>query len=300
MKIKKLALVVLFLASNFALRAQDYAFKVLVNKGKNEVKAGNDWQPIKTGTSLKSSDEVKLVDNAYLGLIHATGKPLEVKQAGKYKVVDLAARISGGTSVLNKYTDFILSSNAQKKDRLTATGAVHRGAQNIEVYLPDTKSVVVYIYSNKITFGWDKSKGAGPYVVLFKSMFGDELDKIEAPENYASVDLGGANFVNEDNIIVQVYPKKDPNKLSDDYTLRKLSKADKERIMTSLGEIAPQTNEENALNKLILAGFFEQNNLLIDAGSAYLEAIKLAPDVVAYQDGYEEFLLRNNLKKPTK
>src|SRR5688572_17491797 len=101
MKARKLTLVLaLVLAVSFVF-AQDYAFKVMANKGSNEVKSGDTWQPLKTGASLKATDELKLVDNAYIGLIHATGKPLEVRQAGNYKVSDLAGKISAGTSVVN-------------------------------------------------------------------------------------------------------------------------------------------------------------------------------------------------------
>ena len=57
--------------------------------------------------------------------------------------------------------------------------------------------------------------------------------------------------------------------------------------------------EPNALNKLLIAGFYEQNKLLIDAGTAYLEAIKLAPDVPQYKEAYNDFLLRYGLKKPS-
>jgi cytochrome c-type biogenesis protein CcmH/NrfG len=51
------------------------------------------------------------------------------------------------------------------------------------------------------------------------------------------------------------------------------------------------------LNKLVLASFFEQNKLLIDAITAYEQAMKLAPDDPTYKDYYEEFLLRNKLKE---
>src|SRR4051812_7248465 len=126
MKNKKLKLTAaLLFVATLTFAQQDYAFKVLVNKGKNEVKSGDSWLPIKTGTSLKSTDEIKVQENAYVGLIHVTGKPLEVKEAGKHKVVDLSAKVNGGSSVLSKYTDFILSANTQKKNNLTATGAVH-------------------------------------------------------------------------------------------------------------------------------------------------------------------------------
>src|SRR5690348_6617464 len=150
----------LILVSSFTY-GQDYAFKVMANKGSNEVKSGDSWQPLKTGASLKSTDELKLVDNAYIGLIHASGKPLEVRQSGNYKVADLAAKVGGGSSVINKYTDFILSSNAEtKKNKLSATGAVHRATETsaIRVMLPETYASV---YNNTAVINWDGSKAVG-------------------------------------------------------------------------------------------------------------------------------------------
>lgn len=295
MKIKKLALLVLLFVIVGQTKAQDYAFRVLVNKGKSEVKAGDGWSPLKVGTSLKPSDELKVSENSYIGLAHVSGKTLEVKTPGKVKVADLALQVKGGSSVLNKYTDFILSSNSTgKKNNQAATGAVTRGSQ-IPLYLP-TSSQNALIYNDEVIISWSSEKIPGPYVVKFNSMFEDELAKVETTETNLKVNLSDANFVNEDNILVTVTSKGDANKVSDKYTLKRLSKADKERIKNALGEIANQTAEETALNKLILAGFFEQNNLLIDAGTSYLEAIKLAPDVQQFKEDYNDFLHRNNLK----
>ncbi|MBL7859388.1 MAG: hypothetical protein JNM57_16975 [Cyclobacteriaceae bacterium] len=294
MKTNVLVLISLFLFAG-VVSGQD-AFKVLMNKGTNEVKTGTGWQPIKVGASLKASDEIKLPENAYLGLIHVSGKPLELKEAGKYSVADLDKKIgSSGTSVLNKYADFVLSANKEKKNNLAATGAVHRGPNNIKIYLPKPESAIVY--NNTVIISWEKDKAQSPYLVTFKSMFGDELKKAEVTENAISIDLNDSNFDNEDNIIVTVASKADRNKVSDEYTLKKLSKGDKVRIKNSLNEIVEQTAEQTALNKLVLAGFYEQNGLLIDASTAYLEAIKLAPDVTPYADAYNDFLLRNALKE---
>ena len=70
----------------------DYAFKVLANKGSNEYKSEGAWQAIKTGLSLKVGDELKVSENAYLGLVSSSGKPLELKKADTYKVAALLAR----------------------------------------------------------------------------------------------------------------------------------------------------------------------------------------------------------------
>ncbi len=294
MKSRWLALVVALLVAG-QLRAQDYAFKVLVNKGKNEIKSGETWQQVKVGSALQSHDELRIAENSYIGLVHKTGKPLELKQSGKYKVMDLAAKVTGGPTVLNKYTDFILSTNTGPKTNLAATGAVDRGLGNIQVHLP--KSHVVY--GNNVTINWeeDKEKSIKPYVVIFNSMFGDELNKIETNDHHVTVNLDDQHFVNEDNILVTVYSKTDKSKVSDEYTLKRLSKADKERIKSLLNEIAADTSEPNAFNKFILAGFYEENGLLIDATSYFLEAIKLAPDVTNYTEDYDAFLLRHNIKK---
>jgi len=294
MKAIKVTFTIFLFSIVWQIQAQDYTFKVLVNKGKNEMKTRAGWQQVKVGSSLKSADQVKVVENAYLGLVHVSGKALEVKQSGNYTVSELAARVNGGTSVLNKYTDFILSANTDPKNTLTATGAVSRGVDNISVYLPRPESSVVY--NNMVTISWEEEEALKPYEVIFKSMFGDVLRSVETNDNKVEVDLGDRNFENEDNIIVTVVSKGDKDKISIDYTLKKLSKADRDRIRTSFREIADQTAEPTALNKFVIAGFYENNNLLIDAISAYQEAISLAPDVPMYAEAYEAFLLRHAIK----
>jgi hypothetical protein len=295
MKSRRLAFFGVLLMAFGYVHAQDYAFKVLVNKGRNELKSGNNWQQLKVGLSLKSADELKISENSYLGLVHVSGKALELKQSGSYKVSDLAAKVNGGSNVLNKYTDFILSSATTPKNRLSATGAVDRGEDNIQIYLPKPELAVVY--NENVIIQWDSHGAPAPYVVTFKSMFEDDLDRLETSESSVAINLSSKNFTNEDNIIVEVVSVTNKNKISNKYTLKKLSKADKARIKGELEKIASTTAEQNALNKLLLAAFYEENNLLIDAATAYVEAIRLAPDVPQYKEDYDAFLFRHAMKK---
>jgi hypothetical protein len=300
MKTVKLTLLSGFLTVTTLVFSQDYAFKVLANKGANEVKSGDAWQPLKTGSSLKKDDEVKLGDNSYLGLVHASGKPMELKAAGNYKVSDLSAKVGNGTSVLNKYTDFILSSNSAeaKKNRLSATGAVHRdveSANTIKLMLPENQHSG--IFNNQAVINWDGSKVAGPYVVILRNMFDDELAKFETPETSIQVDLSDPKYATENAILIEVKSKADPKQTSKQHLIKKLTPADQDKVKGSLGEIMGEVSDQTALNKFILAGFFEEHNLFIDAIAAYEEAIRLAPDVPSYKEAYEEFLLRHGLKK---
>jgi uncharacterized protein YdhG (YjbR/CyaY superfamily) len=299
MKTYKLYLLAAFLGFSAYVSAQDYTFKVLANKGNNEIKSGDTWQPLKTGAGLKNGDEVKLGDNCYLGLVHSSGKPVEVKQAGIHAVSALESKVAKGTSVLNKYTDFILSSNSAeaKKNSLSATGAVHRDittASAIKIYLPDNQRSG--IFNDIAILNWDGSKVAGPYIVTVKNMFEDVLVKEETPETSYKIDLSNEKYANENAILIEVSAKADPKQVSKPHLIKKLSPAEEQKIAQSLKEVSAEVSEETPLNKLIMAGFFEQNNLLIDAIFAYEQAIEMAPDVPTFQESYDEFLVRNNLK----
>lgn len=297
MKKLSLGLFVGLLLSVTAAVGQDYAFKVMASKGSNEVKSGDSWQVVKPGASLKSGDELKLAENSYLGLIHATGRPVEVRTPGTHKVADLAAKLQPGQSVLNKYTDFILSSNAEgKKNKLSATGAVHRGTgDDIKVFLPENQYSDVF--NTTAVINWESPKAGGPYIVTLKNMFDDELAKYETAETNVQINLAAPEFANESAILVEVKSKADGKSKSEQKLIKKMNATMSDKVKKDLNsEIGPDVlNGETALNKYILAGFYEEKKLYIDAITAFEQAIKLEP---AYKEYYEDFLLRNKLKTP--
>jgi tetratricopeptide (TPR) repeat protein len=138
---------------------------------------------------------------------------------------------------------------------------------------------------------------AGPYEVVAKNMFGDELMKIETPENAIQINRNDPKFKNED-ILIEVRSNGDKKKTDKSYLLRRLSSERQNLIKKLIAELGEDIQQETALNKFIMAGFYEENKLFVDAIGAYEEAIKLAPDVPTYKEAYEEYLLRNKLKKP--
>jgi len=295
-KNKILMLVGFMLAAVFAYAQDDYAFRVLANKGTNEVKSGDTWLPVKTGAQLKASDQLKLSENASVGLVSKTGKPLEVKEAKTYSVADLLGKVGTSPSVLNKYTDFILSSNSAeaKKNRLSATGAVHRGLEDIKVFLPENQNGEVF--NNIVIINWEAAKGGAPYIITIKNMFDDELSKIETSENTAQVDLSDAKLANESALLVEVKSKADSKSKSEQHLIKKLAPARYDVIKKQVEETASELKDETAFNKYLMAGFYEENKLIIDAITCYEQAIKLDAENPTYKDAYQEFLLRNRLK----
>lgn len=277
----------------------DYAFKVLANKGANEYKSGDTWQPVKTGLSLNVGDEIKVPENAYLGLVSKTGKPLEIKAAKNYKVADLLSQLGTGTSVMAKYTDFILSSNSAeaKKNRLSATGAVHRGGPgSLTVYLPQAQnSQLSHIYNNTVYVIWEAPQVGGPYVVTVTDFMEEELFKVETPETSVKIDLADPKLAKITNFLIKVSSKADSKTHSDGNSIKRLSSAEQDKIRKAYDEIAADVSGESAFSKYLQAGFYDQHGLVIDALACYEEAVRMAPDVETFVEARSEFLYRRQL-----
>jgi hypothetical protein len=279
--------------------AQEPIFKIYGNMGQVELKSGENKSPLKTGAYLKDGDVIIIGDKGYVALVHsATGTPKELRTPGNYSVKDLAAQIKPGSSLVTKYTEFILSSSSPeaKKNRLSATGAVHRGLEDIHVYLPEQPNTKTL--NNTAFVRWEsKSGNNGPYIVKLDNMYGDELIKIETNDPAIKIDLNDPKLSNEQDIFLKITVKNDSRSTSRDFIIHKLrDQARIAELKKELQEFDPE--QESAFNKIILAGFFEQQKLFIDAISAYEDALSLAPEVTTYREAYDEFLIRNRLKEP--
>jgi hypothetical protein len=128
-------------------------------------------------------------------------------------------------------------------------------------------------------------------------MFDDELARIETPETELNLDFSDERFSGENALIVQVQAKSGGKVESKTHLIKKLSQPERENVQKILDPLMEEVKEPTALNKMILAGFYEENKLLIDAITAYEQALKLAPEVPAYTEAFDEFLLRNNIAR---
>ncbi|MBX2967349.1 MAG: hypothetical protein KF845_14480 [Cyclobacteriaceae bacterium] len=272
------------------LNAQQYAFKVLRSTGSTEIKSGEAWQPLKVGSQLKPSDEIKVPANGYLGLLHASGKALEVKEAGNHKIVDLASKVSKGSSALNKYTDFILSTNEEKKNKLAATGAVHRGIKKgIMLCLPTDPGKAEVLGEHFLALWTGDSSST--YRVTVMDFAEDVLAFYDVTTPYAVIDLG-EKVAGTPQILVQVTSSE--GNVSEKYTIKKLTGHKKKKMADDVATLG-LFSEPNGLEKFMLASYFESRLMIIDALTAYKEAAELEPDV--YQEEYENFLSRLEFKK---
>lgn len=290
MKTVRFISLVVLLMIPVLIHAQSFAFKVLASKGSTEVKSGEAWEPLKVGAQLKASDEVKIPANGYLGLMHASGKPLQVKEAGSHKVVDLASQVSKGSSALNKYTDFILSSNQEKQNKLAATGAVHRGMKKEIMLCLPSDPAKAEVAGDQFLALWT-ADGSATYKVVVMDFGEDVLASYDVTEPFVLIEFK-EKIASTPQILVQVTSSE--GNVSEKYTVKRLSGNKKKKIISDVEDLV-QSAQPTGIDKFVQASYFESHLMIVDALTAYKAAAELEPDV--YQEEYEGFLVRFGFKK---
>jgi hypothetical protein len=275
---------------------QDYAFKVLGNEGSNSSNPAGQWAPLKTGSIIKDGETVRVGSNSYLGLLHSSGRSIELKDAGDYTASDLVKKVSTGTSSLaGKYADFVLSKMAGSGsgNNMSVTGAVERATDDssIKVNLPSS----VELFNPEAIITWGEVEGNHEYKIILKNMFDEVIMETSSADPMVNLNFDDPKLKDQRLVIFSVRLKDDESVQSGEYGIKKLSKEEGETIKNTYDALKSEIGDDSALDKIILASFFEENNLIIDAATNYENAIKLSPDVEDFRDAYKQFLQRNGL-----
>ena len=299
---KLMMLIVIALFLSFQAVAQEYQFKVLANQGNNILKTsdGSRNEQLKVGSTLQDGDKIILAEGAYVGLMHPNGKTMEIKSAGEFEVSQLATAAGDGNTVAGKYADFIMSRMAENeasvddnhRKYLNVTGAVERklDASAIKVMMPNSAEV----FSSEAFLKWT-DLNVDKYVVTVRNMYDVVLLTKETSEPQLKLDLNQKVLAKERLVIVKVEVKNNKALASEGYGIKKVAAPKAEAIHADLAVLKEAIQENNALDKLILASFFEENNLLVDALANYEEAIAINPTVKEYKAAYAQFVSRHNL-----
>lgn len=286
---------------------QSFVFRVLASKGANQVKKAQSGEtiPLKTGATLMSGDELIAASGAYIGLMHKSGRTIEVRNPGVTKITDLETKLAKNQStVANKYAQFVmnkmsesdgdLSSNYRKN--MKATGAVERATSSaaLKVLLPSS----VDILNPEAIIRW---KGAeevadAAYVVSIKNIFDEEIYSAETSDTSLNINFEDDNLANERLVILNVKVKGNDEIMSGDYGIKRMSADDAASINENLDALKSEISEDSPLNNLIFASFYEENNLILDAMTQYEKALIASPDVEDFKSLYDDFLAKNGLQ----
>ncbi|MGD1891225.1 MAG: hypothetical protein ACFB15_11605 [Cyclobacteriaceae bacterium] len=246
-----------------------YSFNVLARDGSVFYRFAeeNDWRPIEIGLKLSKEHLVKIEKEGYLGLVHRSGKTLSYSKSGTYEISRLHARMQSRTSeVAEKYADAYVNSvtNPEKTTKETTRSIENR---QLKMFLPNS----VDVYSPEVVLRWiDEEQIPDDYEVVFKNMFDEVLMVEDATDTKMWLDFNQDPIASERLLIVSVQKKNQKDIQSSSYGIKHMTPDESELIEQELKELKLVfAGEESALDKLILASFYEQNNLLADALTCY-------------------------------
>lgn len=305
-KMYSFLLTFMLLLSTVVVYGQGYTFRVLANKGQNKIKKAETSETValKTGATLNSGDQIIASEGAYIGLMHKTGKTIEIRKPGTVRVSELEQKVTGSaSSVASRYAQFIASKmnddNSSYASRMNATGATVRatGGADIQVLLPAS---VEFIGDNAIIewVGPEDADDNTTYKVKVQNIFDEVIYEEEVSGNSVALDFTKESMQNESGLYIFSVAKADDSDVkSSNIGIKRVSAEDNKEVVDNYQDLKTEVSQDSPLNKLIYASFFEENGLLLDAMTKYQEAIKMSPDVEDFQELYNGFLLKNGLAK---
>ena len=296
---KKIGLVIIVLlsATCYAI-AQDYLFKVIISKGDNSyyISSETNWTMLKAGSRLHTGDVLKVAAKGYVALLGSSGETMELKNEDtkEYKIDELTAQLKNTEAgLIDKYASYLVSKMApearesNRKAYASITGAVEREVVTIHAYLRKSS----LLYDTMAFIRWKPVEDAAEYNVVVRNLYDEIILETKTRKPIISLNFSDEKLKDRDMVIISISTNGGG---SNDYSITKVTRDRPGEFVDEIGELRAALDSGSAFDNLVLAEFYEQNNLLLDATTCYEKAMVIEPDVQYFKAIYREFLMRNN------
>ncbi|QNL20902.1 hypothetical protein HZR84_02730 [Hyphobacterium sp. CCMP332] len=303
---RQLVFIAFFLVFSLESFAQSFEFRVLANRGDNTVKTKgtSEWKPIRTGSTLFAGSEIKLSEGGYIGMMHKSGKTMEIKTPQVHDIDALSKNVlTKGSSVASQYGEFLIAKmstsddsdvSASKLNNLNVTGAVSRAAgddADIQMFIPKTSRVLNF---DDAIIKWKSIDDVSTYKLEIQNLYSETVARKETESNWYDLSKLQINLAEEGGLFLMVTGSGMEEVNSQPYAIEMLTGAEKEKVEQNLNKLKTEIqNEEHSLQKLILAMFYEENKLYLHAFSCYNEILTEYPNEDFYKSIYLDFVERN-------
>jgi hypothetical protein len=275
----------------------------MAHKGDNKIrKSTGQIIPLRTGATLSATDALVASDDAYIALMHKTSRVIEIRRSGTISMAELEAMVpSGNASVSERALGYMESKingdqQGSYRSRLAATGAVSRavGDNSISLFLENSEGSAQFFEENAV-IRWESPTEETTYVVTVLNLMNQVLLEVETTENKVELNFDEQlrDELGYNTFIIKVVDKNNAGIASDQDGIAIKRVTDNSELAGELANLRSELAEDSPIGKLILASFYEENGLLLDALTKYEEAVEMAPDVPDFQQLYDNFLYVN-------
>jgi hypothetical protein len=309
MKAKYLSIFLAIFVYSATAFGQQEVFKILASKGTNKVVSGGADQKVLIGKKLFAADKIVIGENSYLGLAHSSGKTIELKKAGTYEVSKLSSEVaSQNAGVAKKYVDFVAGEMASgdedmAKNRhkyMAVTGSVEREITELSA-ISSICPQKVFCLADPILLKWRPATKASTYVITITNMSDEPVFTAETNENFVLIDLAKINLKDLPSktvlwkVGVKGLPDTESVPKAISYVDQNPSISKVDILEKEAADMRNELKEETALNKFVLASYYQEKGLILEAVANYEAAIKLEPEVEDYKAAYGQFLTEAGL-----
>jgi hypothetical protein len=273
---KKIVLLTLFVLMAISAYSKEYAFKVLISKGPVQVNHSGAWNPVKPSEEIGHSNKIRLLEGGYIGLMHSSGRTLELKTKGIYDVANLENRLRAGQSgFTTKYANFI-ADNVITKDKVVSydvVGSVTRGLHEVQILAPKQFKVLDGI-GFEVSWISDTTK---TYEVSVLNLYDEVLWFTEASSDRSYIDLRLIELEHSDTYILRVSDK-DNSLIRGQVPFSLVDSLYEENLVLSLNKLDTDIDKESSLDQVMISSVYDHKHLPIYALSRLNKAEDLSPD----------------------
>jgi hypothetical protein len=293
------ALAVLVLLPAFAAAQGDEIFKVIACKGK--ITLQRTKKSVAVGAALNTADQLRLEGPVYLGLVHKTGKAIELRQEGIVVISDLLKQVSSKQTGMDKLVGFVVNSvkGAEAgKNVKSSSVEMSLNVNKLRLISPRTTKT----FDDEMTFIWNGSADgkAANYLFTITDANQNVRFKKELTETQLGVNLKSLNLEKDRCYYWSVTQTNAQVPSTESYCLYVMNDDETKALNGQLQTLRQEQNAQpTALDKLMLGAFYEQNGLTYRAMSAYKDAATIGSDVEIFNDSYREFLRRTGVDYET-
>lgn len=292
--LKFLVVIAIYFYTSFA---QEPLFTVLISQGDNSIiESNNVFLPLNVSDKIFKDQNIRLGGNAYLVLLHNSGKTLELVDKGITSVNRLDNEIKTKTnSALASVAEYIKNEILPPTTiEDTIPGAVERSLAEIKAYYPSKSCCLI---DSMTIFRWQKLDSIDDYHFKIYDSFDNILYESVVSGKSINVNLDLLNLKKDEIYFWSVSLPENNSVSSDEIYFFRLSESKIASIQDTIKIL--ENNLENqfrsALGRITLASLYSRNNVVDRAIIYYNEAINLKPFVADFKKRYNQFLIRNGL-----
>ncbi len=291
-RISALFALLLMLGTAVTVSAQSYMLMAV--SGDVQVNAGGQWKKAATGNKLGPSDQVKLGERSYAAIVMNGSKTFEVKKVGVVTMSQLSAgATTGASSVTSKYVDYVVNRSTTNKvsNNMSNLGAVERSVAPVALSPRQGK-----VMDEKTRFTWRKLPGAKSYYFVLSDIEQRKIYEVVTEDTFAYVSLAQYKIEPGEFYFWKIANSAMKGMASDDISFQVLTPEKRSEIAKNVKEMKSEIgSEETAIGYIVMASYYQDQDINDRAMESYEKAIKLNPEVKEYRQMYAEFLVKINL-----